>query len=82
MNKLGTAANVIVQHPHSIKYANSLSRAVLSADSKHGKRCSIEGLKLYFKCGTILRVTKFGSFFVIFSNVYYKLSLFILHFDS
>ena len=44
MHYVGTAANVVVQHPHSIKYANCLARAVLIEPDKHGKRSSLEGM--------------------------------------
>ena len=44
MQYVGTAANVVVQHPHSIKYANCLARAVLIEPDKHGKRSSLEGM--------------------------------------
>ena len=43
MHYKGTAANVVVQHPYSIKYANCLARAVLIEPDKHGKRSSLEG---------------------------------------
>ena len=63
MHYKGTAANVVVQHPYSIKYANCLARAVLIEPDKHGKRSSLEGT--YVKSFSFLFLFHFLFLFIV-----------------
>ena len=73
----GTAANVIVQHPHNIKFANCLARAVLISNHKSGKRCSIEGQMLLYGFFLLLFLLPFSSPVILIFVSFFFSSLFL-----